>query len=504
MWKREPGGGRPRGHEPATDGVPEEIRTLPSRRDPHRPDFVGDDHNFFTNALLRPDTRRAEIWDGALVKTLLTALTASAFAFCAAAEGNSVLNLSVKPERDVIPVSGGRETIVQIELKAGDARTKRSVPINLAVVLDRSGSMAGAKLEKARQAAAVALDQLGPEDYFSVVVYDDEAEVLIAPQKAANKEGLKEKIHAIRDGGGTALYSGVEKGAAQLRKYFDREKVNRIILLSDGNANVGPSRPSDLAKFGKELRQEGLGVSTVGLGDDYNEDLMTALAESSHANYYYVQNVEKLPGIFAEELGTVKSVVARNVKVVITLPEGVKPRAVLGEEDFVFQGQSVTIPLSDFYGSQTRRFLVSCETPDGEAAELDLAKVSVAYEDAESGRAVSTSQSARVKRSDDARLVAASLRADVAANSAITQNRLAKERAVKLADAGKPKEAAALLENQAAANAALPAAAQSPLLQSENDVLLRKAGELKASGSFSKTSRKEIQYQNYQDKNQKR
>lgn len=437
------------------------------------------------------------------MKTLLSTVMASALAFCAA-EGNPAIRLTVSPERDVIPTAGGRETVVQIELRAGEAARKRTLPINLAVVLDRSGSMAGAKLEKARQAAAVALDQLGADDYFSLVVYDDEAQVLIAPQKAGDKEALKEKIHGIRDGGGTALYAGVEKGAAQLRKYFDKEKVNRIILLSDGNANVGPSKPSDLAKFGKELREEGQSVSTVGLGDDYNEDLMTALAEASHANYYYVKNVEKLPGIFAEELGTVKSVVGRNVTVTISLPDGVKPKAVLGEDDIVFRGQSVTIPLSDFYGSQTRRFLVSCEAPAGEGDKVELAAVSLSYDDPESGRAATDRQTAWVRRSADARTVEASLRADVAANSAITFNRLAKEKAVKLADAGQAREAADVLMRQAASNAALPEAAQSGLLRQENDVLREKAQELQSTGSWSKGSRKEVQYQNYQDKKQKR
>ena len=293
------------------------------------------------------------------MKKLIATITASALAFCAAAQGTPAINLSVKPEREVIPTSGTKETIVQIELNAGEAKRKRTAPINLALVLDRSGSMAGTKLEKAKQAAGVALDQLGSDDYFSLVVYDNEAEVLIAPQKVEDKDALKKQIHAIRDGGGTALYAGMEKGAAQLRKFFDKEKVNRIILLSDGNANVGPSQPGDLAKFGKELRQDGLSASTVGLGEDYNEDLMTALAEASHANYYYVQDVEKLPGIFSEELGTVKSVVARNVKITITLPSGIKPCGVLGEDDITFNGQSVTIPLSDFFGSQKRRFLLS-------------------------------------------------------------------------------------------------------------------------------------------------
>jgi len=436
------------------------------------------------------------------VKTLLSLLTASALAVLATAKG-SPISLSVKPERDLL-LAGPRDAIIQIELRARDSDRKRTTPINLAVVLDRSGSMAGAKLEKAKQAAGVALDQLGENDFFSLVVYDDKVEVLIPPQKVRDKEDLKRKINHIKEGGSTALYAGVKKGAAQLRKYFDSEKVNRMILLSDGIANVGPSSPSRIAKLGKELRQEGMGVSTIGLGEDYNEDLMTALAEASHANYYYVQDAEKLPGIFTEELGTVKSIVARNVKVIITLPKGVKPRGILGEDGIAFNGQTVTIPLSEFYGSQTRRFLLSCDAPDDKAAELTLAQVELSYEDATSGEAIRENQTASAKQSSDAKLVEASVKADVASHAAITQNRLAKEQAVKLADAGKSKDAADLLMRQAAANAALPASVQSPLLQKEDSELRSKAEELKNNGSFSKTSRKEFQYQNYQDKNQKR
>lgn len=437
------------------------------------------------------------------MKTLLSTIMASALVFSAAAQVPSTVTLTVTPEKKVIPSDGNRDAIVEIAVQAKDANVKRSAPINLAVVLDRSGSMAGAKLEKARQAAAVALDQLGPEDYFSLVVYDDTAEVLIAAQKAVDKEALKARIQGIRDGGSTALYSGVEAGAAQIRKYLDKEKVNRVILLSDGMANVGPSSPSDLARLGKELRDEGMGVSTVGLGEDYNEDLMTALAEASHANYYYVQNVEKLPGIFSDELGTVKSVVARNVRVTITLPDNVKPKGILGEDAIKFEGQSVTIPLSDLYGSQVRRFLVVCEAPKGEA-ELQLAKVSLSYEDATSGQALSDTQVASVTRSQDAKVVEASIQIKVATEVAVTQNRLTKAAAVKLADEGRAKDAADLLVSQANANAALPTAVQNSVIQSEDSVLRSKAKELLSSGWLSRSSRKEIQYQNYQDKNQKR
>ena len=177
------------------------------------------------------------------MKAISSLLTASALAFLATAEGASV-TLFVKPEREYLLAGGARDTVVQVELCAKEADAKRTVPINLALVLDRSGSMAGAKLEKAKQAADVAIDQLGPNDIFSLVIYDDQVEVLIAPQRVNDKEAMKREIARIREGGSTSLYAGVEKGAAQLRKYFDSEKVNRIVLLSDGLANVGPSSPS--------------------------------------------------------------------------------------------------------------------------------------------------------------------------------------------------------------------------------------------------------------------
>lgn len=427
---------------------------------------------------------------------------ASALTLAAAAEES--LELKVQPERELLLSGGARQCIFQVEVCAKPAGTKRRTPLNLAVVLDHSGSMAGAKLEKAKQAACVAVDQLGPDDFFSLIVYDDNVDVLVPSQKVKDRDGIKSQIRRIQEDGGTALYAGVAEGAAQLRKYLDEEKVQRIILLSDGLANVGPSEPSHLSKLGKELRAEGMGVSTVGLGDDYNEDLMTALAESSRGNYYYVQDAEKLPGIFSEELGTVKSVVARNVRLRIVLADGTKSSSVLGEDELAFRDRTLVIPLSELHSSQTRRFLIACEAPKSDAETLELAEVQLSYDDSETGKPVSTAQTPTLRQSQDARAVEDSLQAGVAANVAITRNRLAKEQAVKLADAGKTQDAAAVLWRQVQANTALPAAAQSSLLTNDSIELQRKASELENHGAFSKRSRKQIQYQNYQDKNQKR
>ena len=208
------------------------------------------------------------------------------------------MTLRVTPDRDCVYERGPREVIVQVEVEGRKADDSRRAPMNLSIVLDRSGSMEGAKIEKARQAAAMAVDKLGDDDFFSLVTYDNETDLLIAPERIGgrdHREDLKARIHRIQPGGSTALHAGVVLGAKQVRRYFARERVNRVILLSDGIANVGPSSTSDLASLGRELRGDGIAVSTIGLGDDYNEDLMTALAEASNANYYYVKDAEKLP-----------------------------------------------------------------------------------------------------------------------------------------------------------------------------------------------------------------
>jgi Ca-activated chloride channel family protein len=293
------------------------------------------------------------------------------------------------------------------------------------------------------------------------------------------------------------------EGAAQLRKYFDKEKINRVILLSDGIANVGPSSAADLANLGRELGEEGISVSTIGLGDDYNEDLMTALAEASRANYYYVKDAEKLPDIFAEELGTVKSVVARNLRLIITLPAGIAGKAVLGEKEFEFQSGSVTIPVGEVSAGQRRRFLVKVNVPAGETKEIALANVAMEYADASGSKRQSTA-SYSAQRTADVTVSESSIQPGVVGNVAVVSNRLAKEEAVALADEGKVAEAADRLRRQAAVNAALPAPAQNDLIRAEQKVLTQRALEMEATGGLSKSSRKLIQYENYQDKNQKR
>ncbi len=416
------------------------------------------------------------------------------------------LTLRVTPERDLIYKRGPREVVVQIDLDGRRPERGHRTPMNLAMVLDRSGSMQGAKIEKARQAACVAVDQLADDDTFSLVTFDNETDVLLPPERVGGsrqREALKERIDRIRPGGGTAIYDGVNLGAKQLRRFLDRERVNRIVLLSDGLANVGPSRPSDLARLGSELRREGMSVTTIGLGDDYNEDLMAALAEASNANYYYVRDAEKLPGIFAEELGAARSVIARGVTIRITVPEGVRLREIIGRPEIDCSGRSVEITLPEYFGGEKRRFLARVAAEKEVNEPLEVAMVELRY-DSDAGKAEPQQQSAKIGFTDEERKADDSRRAEVAREVAVVKNRLAKEEAVKLADEGRSKDAVEVLRRQAAANSALPAPMQPPGIAAENRKLDDAAREIETRGNLEKSSRKQMQFENWQDKYQKR
>ena len=264
------------------------------------------------------------------------------------------LQLNLVPERGYVVKNSPQEVVIKIDLSAiADRKKVRRTPLNLAVVLDKSGSMTGAKLEKTKQAAMLLVDRLAPNDIFSLVIFSDEAQVLVPAQKVLDKDALREKIQGIEAGGSTALYAGVKMGADQLQEYFSSKRINRVILLSDGIANVGPSSPRQLRRLGSDLAERGISVTTMGVGDDYNEDVMAGLAEASDANYYYVKDTETLPEIFAKELGGLLAVAARDVRIEIICPDGVKPLGFIGRAE-KFESQSATVNLSQFTTGQNR------------------------------------------------------------------------------------------------------------------------------------------------------
>jgi Ca-activated chloride channel family protein len=430
---------------------------------------------------------------------LLTIGLATAFNLFA----GGTLNLQLVPERGYVVKNSPQEVVIKIDLSAiADRKKVRRTPLNLAVVLDRSGSMTGAKLEKTKQAAMQLVDRLAPNDIFSLVIFSDEARVLVSAQKVEDKDALKEKIESIEADGSTALYSGVKMGADQLQEFFSSKRINRVILLSDGLANVGPSSPRELRRLGSQLAERGMSVTTIGVGDDYNEDLMAGLAEASDANYYYVKDTEKLPEIFAKELGELLTVAARDVRIEIVCPDGVKPLGFIGRAE-KFESQKATVNLSQFTTGQNRYLFLRCLV-NGDKPEV--ARVNVNYKDVLDNDSVQSAGGiAKIDFTDDQKLSDKSVNSAVIAEKELMFTAVAKDEAMAQADAGNYKQASIILNGQAQtlnrAYAAAPAAAQSQI-RVELDNLNNFTNQFEQ-GQFDSAARKTMQSQSYNTRNSK-
>lgn len=175
--------------------------------------------------------------------------------------------------------------------------------INLGLVLDRSGSMAGAKkMDYARQAACFAVEQLLPTDRISVTIFDSAVETIAPNAPATDKATLVRKIREIEPRAATALHAGWSEGGAQVERTRLADGLNRVILLSDGLANEGVTDPNAIAGDVRGLAARGVSTTTMGLGDDYNEDLMQAMGQAGDGNYYYIESPVQLVDIFHTEL----------------------------------------------------------------------------------------------------------------------------------------------------------------------------------------------------------
>jgi Ca-activated chloride channel family protein len=276
-------------------------------------------------------------------------------------------------------------------------------PVNVAIVLDRSGSMSGQKIEHAKKAAMEAIDYLGKDDIVSVVAYDHNVTIIVPATKVSDKADIKRRIASLTSGGNTALFAGVSKGAAEIRKFADKVRVNRIILLSDGKANSGPSSPKALGDLGASLKKEGISVTTWGLGNGYNEDLMDQLAQRSDGNHTFIESPQQLAGIFEAEFGDILSVVAQEVSIEVKCAPGIRPVKVLNREAEI-SGQRIMTQLNQLYSRQEKYILVEVEVPATEADQTrKIADVEISYANmlTETTDEISTTLSVKFTRSKE-------------------------------------------------------------------------------------------------------
>lgn len=238
----------------------------------------------------------------------------------------SAPRLELLPLKAALPAGRDSELTVLARIHPAPAPQAAQVrpPLNLALVLDRSGSMSGRPLEMARRAAGVALRRLQPHDRVSLVTFDHTVETVLPPQLAADPGALCREVDRITAGGATALHAGWLEGALLAAQHLDPRALNRVLLLSDGQANRGETRPDVIAAQVRGLTGRGVSTSTIGLGHHYDEALLQAMADAGDGNYEHLEDEEALPAYFAAELQGLARTTGHTVSL------GIEPNPALG------------------------------------------------------------------------------------------------------------------------------------------------------------------------------
>jgi len=240
--------------------------------------------------------------------------------------------------------------------------------------------MSGEKLDAARRAAAMLTRRLSPQDTVSVVSFDDAVQVVAQPATGEAQEQLPGLIESIESGGMTNLSGGWLRGRDLVADNLHDGGVNRVILLTDGQANVGIVDPKKLTGLCKQGVKKGVSTTTIGFGEDYDEDLLKAMADAGQGGTYYIEKVDQASGVFEEELEGLLSIVAQNVRVTIQPGADAESVKVLHEYPSHSKDDVLTLEVGDLYAREPRRILMAFLLPPGSAAAgavADVARLTV-------------------------------------------------------------------------------------------------------------------------------
>jgi Ca-activated chloride channel family protein len=257
------------------------------------------------------------------------------------------------------------EAFLVIDLAAAQAQAQvQRASMGVALVVDRSGSMAGDKIVNARNAASSFIQSLADGDVVSIYQYDDVVEQVAPPTvvDANSRALLASVVQGIQPRGSTNLYGGLVAGIESLSSALAERPVRRVILISDGLANVGPSSPYELGNAAASGSARGVSVTTIGVGLDYDENIMTQVAVRSGGRFYHLQEPAQLAAILETELNSLGATVARAIQLEILPAPGVQVLGASGA-DLVQRGQVVQLNVGEMIGNSSRQVVVPVRVP---------------------------------------------------------------------------------------------------------------------------------------------
>jgi Ca-activated chloride channel family protein len=396
---------------------------------------------------------------------LAAALAAAAFLFTAqrsrtraaplgpgVANGAGLVLAAHLPSTYVL--EGTHETHLAVTLTAPENKATKRPRVNIAVVIDRSGSMAGEPLAHAKKAARQLISQLREGDRFSVIAYGSDVDVVFASSVAteSNKSGALAAIDRIYDDGGTNLSGGLMTGRGQVLSNPSPGAVSRIVLISDGQANEGIIHREELARLARETAQQGISITTVGVGLDFDERTMTNIAVAGRGNYYFVESSARLAEMFASELGRLGATAATEVRLAITPEAGVEILEAYGYPMYR-EGGAVRVPVADLHAGEVRKVVLRIRVSANQLGAINLARVQTTFKPIDKMELTRVNVVARAEVTRSARVVLEHRDKNAVGHIERARTARAIEKATSLYEQGQRSAANKLLKDRAEASA---------------------------------------------------
>lgn len=366
-----------------------------------------------------------------------------------AGAGTDTLRGKVELSQTQVLAGGTRVVYARLALEGIAPRpndTRERPPLNVSLVLDRSGSMADeGKIDYLRRAASFAVDRLERQDTVSVVEYDDQITLLWPARRVSDTAELKSLIARLEPRGSTNLAGGMQRGIDEARTALSGTSgkagtLTRVVLMSDGLANTGITDPQEIAGLVRQARQAGIRVSALGLGRDYDEDLMQAIAENGGGRYYYIEHPSQMARVFQDELGTLADTCARELNIVFSGKATVRKAEIVGYDD-AGSSRDTSRSLEDLYAGEKRTILLRLEIEAPASGNLDVGRLALAWRDARTGARGQLSQDLSLEVTGDRRAAETSRNRDVAAEAELAESDRVQKDQVKLYQEGRHAEA---------------------------------------------------------------
>ncbi|MCB1124319.1 MAG: VWA domain-containing protein, partial [Verrucomicrobiae bacterium] len=244
----------------------------------------------------------------------------------------------------------------------GHSELSRRQPVNLAFVVDRSGSMAGEPIQYLKKGLVEALDRLDKEDLVTVIAFGSEAETLFPSQQLDQIKNRNLLIQQIEAEGGAAPFEALNFAAAQLRRNLSSTPYNRILFMTDGPATNGPREDEDFLRLIDSLAREGITVSTIGYGESFSEDLLREMATKGAGDYHFANSGDSLIEAFSQEIMRMNQVVARDLNIEIRFAGGIRAEEIFGRTGELNR-DTVKLSLGQLLNGENKYVLVTANVP---------------------------------------------------------------------------------------------------------------------------------------------